>query len=105
MRGIIPTVAALFLCSCAKPVTNSEHSATIPGPVVAARQVADRCGLTGQVDFTSTGERELTVSRLDPNADYGKVDCLLVGLRSLHLNLGLVGNEAYGPGTANAQAN
>lgn len=51
-----------------------------------------KCGLERQLVADVSG-RDLTIARLDPNVEYQRFDCFLAEVRTLRLNLGIVGNE------------
>jgi hypothetical protein len=58
------------------------------------QSIIRRCGLEGQLTVELLGKRDLRIVHLSPDAEYGKFDCFIEGVRPLGLNLGFVGNEA-----------
>ena len=84
-------MATLSLGAC---MSNSDATSGARVSIAEAQAAAARCGLAGRVDFQLVGERRLHIARLDPNAEYTEVDCLLSELRQSDVNLGIVGNEA-----------
>jgi hypothetical protein len=75
---------AALTTSCATP----NHGGDV-------QSIIHKCGLEGQLTVKLTGRRDLRIVHLSPDAEFEKVDCFLAGVRSLKLNLGLVGNEAH----------
>jgi hypothetical protein len=70
---------------------NPQQFAQYRRALVAA--LVDRCRLQGQIEVDVDRDR-LTIVRLDPEAEYERVDCFLAGLKPHGFDLGFVGNEA-----------
>ena len=60
----------------------------------ALQEITEKCRLPSD-RLQSLGNNEVRV-RPNPNDDYGAVDCMLRGVKTLRgIKLGFVGNEAY----------
>ena len=79
----IQCFAAALLATCGSSPSDGD-----------VQSIIRRCGLQGQLTVELLGKRDLRIVRLSPDAEYGKLDCFIEGVRPLGLNLGFVGNEA-----------
>jgi hypothetical protein len=83
-RRLSPLLASLLLAGCAQ-------REAVPDDIYASIK---KCGMDGHIQLEKEGERQFRIAYLDPNSDYGKMDCVLGEARRLRISLGFVGNEA-----------
>jgi hypothetical protein len=86
MRTVAVMIAVL-LCGCVVPATTPSADKLI------VEQAVQQCGLVGRVEFAFEGGGKVWMTRLEPNTDFVRFDCLLSSVRARGLKMGFVGRE------------
>ena len=84
MRSLLIATVCISATGCA--------AAPTPQPNVI-QSLVRRCGMVGQVDFEQMDDNYVALSRLDPNADYDRIKCVLDRLAARGIEVGFIAPE------------